>query len=292
MRERCAAVKVNPDDDLTGKALGEYILRQKIVRTEYSTIYRAEHKQSKEPFAVKVLTAKSAQDPVLVKRFVREAKAAGKIHDHHVVRVQTFGMVQDLYYIVMEYVEGMDLMNLMRSRDFDVKNAALLVRSVAKGLAAAHREGITHRDVKPSNILVSTRGAIKLTDFGLARDDNTQSNLTGNTVRIGTPHYMAPEQWRGDPIDYRADVYGLGGTFYHLIFKKPPFGEDELEELRRRHLEDELDMSDLPDVSVFKRVKQVIATMMAKSPDERYQDYAVLIDDLNAIIQGLQAIGK
>lgn len=285
-------MSVNPDDDLTGKCLGEYLLKQKIIRTEWSTIYRAQHRQSGEALAVKVLTRKSIGDPVLLKRFVREAKAAGMINDSHVVKVHTFGMLEDLYYIVMEFVDGMDLMNLMRTKPFDVKNAALLTRSVAKGLAAAHREGITHRDVKPSNILVSTRGAIKLTDFGLAKDDNKESNLTGNTARVGTPHYMAPEQWLGDPVDYRADIYCLGGTFYHLIFRRPPFGEAAYDELRQLHLEAEPDMSDLPDLSVFKQVKQTIAKMMAKKPSERYADYGELVNDLNAIIAGLQAIGK
>jgi len=285
-------VSMDPDGDLTGKVLGEYHLCQKIVRTEWSTIYRAEHQITREPHAVKVLTRKSIEDPVLVKRFVREAKSAGRIKDSRVVKVHAFGMLQDLYWLVMEFVDGMDLMNLMRTKDFDVKNAALLVRSVAKALAAAHAEGITHRDVKPSNILVSTRGAIKLTDFGLANDDNKQSNLTGGGARVGTPLYMAPEQWRGEPVDFRADVYALGGTFYHLIFKRPPFGEEAVEELRRRHEEDEADMTDLPDVSVFKDVKRVIGRMMAKSRDDRYGEYPELIDELNRIIEGLAALRK
>jgi serine/threonine-protein kinase len=189
----------------------------------------------------------------------------------------------------MEYVEGKTLYDdLSAGKVFGEQEALNVVIQVAEALRHAHSVGLIHRDVKPKNIMINKEGIVKLADMGLARETtDIEAAKTEKGKAYGTPYYIAPEQIRGEiDIDERADIYGLGATFYHLVTGKVPYMAEDPVEVMKKHLREELVPPDHINTSLSAGVSEVIEVMMAKKKEERYRSVEELLQDLRAVQQG------
>ena len=215
---------VEPEERL--EQVREYRLLGKLGQGGMGTVFRAEHSRLGRIVALKVLHGRRSRSPDLVARFRREMKAGGTLDHPNIVRATDAGEWQGTEYLVMEFVDGMDAGNLVRRLGpISVADACEIVRQAALGLAHAHTHGMVHRDVKPSNLLLSVQGVVKLTDLGLVRNAVEDAGLsTTSHYVLGSLEYMAPEQ-ADDPhgADGRADLYALGCTLYELLAGRPPF---------------------------------------------------------------------
>jgi hypothetical protein len=274
-------------DPLIGAKLGPCRVEERLAAGGMGVVYRARHTLLDQDVAVKILAPSLAADQEYVTRFFREAGAAGQIDHPNVIRVIDVGKFEDRYYLVMEYVAGDTLDRVIDTeRRLSLDRATKFVREIASGLAAAHRAGIIHRDVKPGNIIVSPDGKPHLTDFGLARHTETKKGLTIEGTFLGTPEYASPEQVEGKKLDHRTDLYSLGVTYYQLLSGTLPFlGESPMEiAIKRtkeqpRPLENAFPSADSRSCSIVKK-------LLHAEPGQRYQTATDLIRDLDAILTG------
>ena len=207
---------------------GRYRLVRHLARGGMAEVYVAEDQLLNRTVAVKVLFPELAHDEAFVERFRREARAAASLNHHNIVSVYDFGEDEGSWFIVMEYVEGRNLRDIIRSEgQLDPPRAAALGAEVAAALAAAHAQGIIHRDVKPANVLIAAdAGTVKVADFGIARAAGARQGLTMPGTVLGTATYLSPEQAQGAEVDFRTDVYSLGMVLYEMLAGKPPFTGD------------------------------------------------------------------
>jgi serine/threonine protein kinase len=184
-------------------------------------VYRARQRGLDRLVALKMLCPGAGSDPAFAERFTREARALARLNHQGIVTVHEFGQVEGVSYLIMEYVDGTNLRDVIRRGSLRPDQALALVPPICEALQYAHERGIVHRDIKPENILLDHRGRVKIADFGLAKlrlPAQPGGTLTGTQQVIGTPHYMAPEQWeRPLAVDHRADIYSLGVVFYELL---------------------------------------------------------------------------
>jgi eukaryotic-like serine/threonine-protein kinase len=257
-------------------------------------VYRAEHVLMRKPVAVKVLHREMTVMDEVVKRFEREAIAAGRI-DHPNVTVATdFGKLEDgSFYLVLEYVPGRSLTQAMAEGPMPVERALFIARQVAAGLAAAHAAGIVHRDLKPDNIMLIERGGtkdfVKVLDFGIAKisaEASGGAQLTRIGSVFGTPAYMAPEQAAGQPVDHRADLYSLGLVLYEMLAGHAAFEAEELVALLTKQLTEP--PPPLPD-TVDPEVAALVMQLLEKDPNARPQSAAELVSIIDARL-GPQAL--
>src|SRR6478672_11099459 len=209
--------------------LGPYELIEMLGRGGMGTVWKARHTKLDKLVALKVLPAHLMSDADAVSRFEREMKAVGKLEHAHIVRAMDAGQADGIHYLVMEHIEGVDLARLVKHRGpRKVNEACQMVRHAALGLAHAHEHGLVHRDIKPSNLLLSKRGFVKVLDLGLARLQGEkaagEASLTVQGDVMGTPDYMAPEQWQSaHSVGPAADLYALGCTLHFLLTGRAPF---------------------------------------------------------------------
>lgn len=204
-------------------------IEQLLGRGGMGAVYKATQKSLDRTVALKVINRELLSNDVLVDRFAREAKALARLHHPNIVGVFDFGNANGVCYLVMEYVDGTDLRQLLSTGEMQAQQALEIVPQICEALQYAHDQGIVHRDIKPENILVDRGGQVRIADFGLAKllseADGNQDNLTVTRQVMGTPKYMAPEQMEGAPeIDHRADIYSLGVVFYELLTGEIPLG--------------------------------------------------------------------
>lgn len=227
---------------------GGYRIERKVAAGGTAWVFEARHIESDRRVAVKVLNDQYRGEPNVVKRFTNEARAAMALDSPHIVKVEAVGRLHDgLPFLVMEYLEGADLYHVLAESGWRLptESALYIVDQVARALEVAHEKGIIHRDIKPENIFVLDRPGgplAKVVDFGLSRvpADGSHSKLTRTGMTVGTPHYMALEQLRGDKsIDGRADVYALGVLTYELLSGRCPFEGDDPREVMLRAARDE-----------------------------------------------------
>lgn len=254
-------------------------------------VYRAHQIGLDRIVALKVLPHAAGRDPLLRQRFAAEARAAARLRDPCVVGIFDAGECDDRLWLAMEYVAGRSLDLLIRERRlsgtrFSPLEAADLTLHAARGLAAVHRERLVHRDVKPANLLVTTDGAVKITDFGLVRILDDHALTTAGTV-LGTPLYLSPEQGRGLPAEAPADVYGLGAVLYELLTLQPPFTGTSAEDLVAQHnfTEPALPSTINPDIS--SDLQAICLKCLQKNPARRFPDGSALADDLDRVRRGL-----
>jgi serine/threonine protein kinase len=207
------------------QSVGHYDLIEKVAEGGMGAIHRARDRRSGEIVAIKIMPPHMAANPVLLKRFEQEFKAASKLDHPNIVRALAFGDTGTSPYLVMEFVEGESLgQKLEREGRMDENDALRIIAQVAQGLHRAHRMNLVHRDVKPDNILVRPDGVAKLADLGLVKETETDLNLTKTGRGLGTPHFMAPEQFRNAKnADIRCDIYSLGATLYMMVTGELPF---------------------------------------------------------------------
>lgn len=257
----------------SGTLLAHYRVLNVLGKGGMGTVYRAHDTSLDRPVALKVLRGEIADDPVIVDRFVREARAAARVSHGNLTHIYFVGAIDDRRFFAMEYVPGETLEECVhRQGPLPLDRAVDLLVQAARGLQAAHSVGVVHRDVKPSNLMITPEGIVKVTDFGLAKSSNVNVNATGEGTILGTPAYMSPEQCRGDPVDIRTDVYALGLTAFFALTGHPPFRSEKVGRLLDEQMNRPMPSVDEERPDLPPGVDDVLAALCAKKPDERPAD--------------------
>ncbi|MCO5171436.1 MAG: protein kinase [Planctomycetes bacterium] len=274
------------DDPLLGQDCSGWTLERKIGQGGMGSVYLARRPGDDTPVVVKFLAAEQAQNPTWRGRFLREARVMEQVKHPNIVGVHAV-VDDEAPYIVMEFVDGGALDEQLAAQGaFAPAEAARLARDIALGLAHAHKSNVIHRDIKPANVLLTRDGVVKILDFGLAKTVAADDGLTMAGQVLGTPHYMAPEQWGDHHVDARADVFALGATLYQLVTGSLPFPGSVPEEISNlakdaafawpREL-----VADLPE-----DLEMVIVRALIPDRQYRYPDAQALADDLQRVVDG------
>lgn len=272
-----------------GAVVGGCRIVQRIGRGAMSEVYRAVHLALETDVAIKILRHPDAGDRRIAQRFLREARAAAQLSHENIVQIRNVGREGELQFIEMEYLPGGSLGDQVKGGPcVNMRFAAELLRGAAAGVQCAHRNGVIHRDLKPDNLMIASDGRAKVVDFGLAAVLSLEgSRLTQEGTILGTPHYMAPEQWEGRPVDERSDIYSLGATFYHLLAGRPPFEGRTAVELISNYANARLLPPDERNAAVPRRFSRLLLRMLDKNPAERYANVEDLLPDLSALLAEL-----
>lgn len=266
---------------LVGRSLGQFRIVERIGAGGMATVFKAYQSVLDRYVAVKVLPDYHARDPIFKERFLREARSVAKLDHPNIVQIYLFGEEEQITYIVMQYVDGGTLKDkLKQSGALPVGDALKFVIQAAEGLGTAHEHGIIHRDVKPANMLLRKDGHLLLSDFGIVKILEGTTNLTRVGTGIGTPQYMSPEQGTGQAVDASSDIYSLGIVLFHCLTGRVPFNAESPLTITVKHLNEPLPIAFLRHANVPPQIEQVIVKMTAKSPAERYQSTAELINEL------------
>jgi len=271
------------------KDFGPFELREKIGSGGMASVYLAVQKSLQRPVVLKILYPHLAEDEKLVQRFEREARAAAMMRHENIIQVIDCGRQDDVAYICMEFVEGMDLKKWLEAHGAPpIEMALLMLRDLCRGLEHAHGHRIIHRDIKPANIMLTPDGTIKIMDFGLARsggDTTSQMTMVGSV--LGTPAYMSPEQATGEVVDERSDIFSAGVVAYELLGGQRPFNGDSYSTVLRAILTVEP-----PDVTQFnplipEEVAHIVRGMLQKDVSKRYATIAQVRHELEGVIEQL-----
>jgi len=268
-----------------------YELVRLIARGGMAEVYLARDQRLDRPVAVKVLSAEFARDPSFVARFRREAQGAANLNHPNIVSIFDWGQEEGTYFIVMEYVEGQSLRDLLREGGpLAAGDAADIGADIAAGLAYAHKHGVVHRDVKPANVLLTGDRQVKVADLGIALADTGEA-LTQTGSVMGTATYFSPEQAQGKTVDGRSDVYSLGVVLYEMVTGAPPFTGDNPVSVAYQHVrEDPVAPSERAN-GVPTDFERIVLTALAKEPELRYQTADDLRSDLLRFERGLSPEG-
>lgn len=300
-----------PEAVSPGQKLGPYELLEKLGQGGMGAVYKARQTRLNKLVAIKVLPPQFVNNPQAMARFDREMQAVGKVEHPNIVRAMDADEHSGIHFLAMEYVEGSDLERLVREQGpRSVAAAADAVRQAALGLAEAHELGLVHRDIKPSNLLRTAKGQVKVLDLGLAslsQDDSAGvgEGLTGTGQVLGTPDYMAPEQWEDThSVDGRADQYALGCTLFYLLMGHAPYSDDRHRSVISKmnaHVNEPPPEIVLRPIAIPIELTAIYRRLMAKSRAERYESAAELADALvpfiecvgsGSVVQGLRTQGK
>ncbi|MBI2930473.1 MAG: serine/threonine protein kinase [Planctomycetes bacterium] len=275
---RClAGVAVGPEGDgadvpsiQPGDMFHGFTIVRRLGQGGMGVVFEARQVELDRPVALKVLSPKLASEPEFAQRFSREAKALAALNHPNIVQVFDFGRDGDLYFLSMEYVDGVSLRELMAGKRTRPEEALRIVPQICDALEYAHAQGVVHRDIKPENVLVGKDGRVKIADFGLAKiTAKEQGTLTRTSVAMGTPQYMAPEQVeRMKDVDHRADIYSLGVVFYEMLTGELPVGHFQAPSRK---------------VQVDVRLDEVVLKALAKEPERRYQSAAAVKTDIETV---------
>ena len=264
---------------------GRYKIEQILGRGGMGVVYRATDTQLDETVAIKTLPGDAMQrSPEDLERFKREIRLARKITHRNVLRTYDYGEADGIYFISMEFVRGYTLSELeQETRQLAPRAAMGIARQICRGLQAAHEQGIIHRDIKPQNVLIDAKGEVKLMDFGIARVAESPEAMTQAGLIVGTPHYMSPEQVRGDQLDSRSDVYSMGVLMYEMLAGKRPFESSSLTGVLTAHITE--NPRPLIEVrpEVGQRINEIIMRCLVKDPKQRYADAGALLADLDRV---------
>ncbi|MCJ8328792.1 MAG: protein kinase [Lentisphaeria bacterium] len=261
-----------------GCIIDDFILNGVIGTGGMATVYLAKQMSMDRNVALKVLAPKYAKQKEFVQSFLKEARSAARINHPNLVQAVNVGKDGDILYYAMEYVNGVTLAERLRKEqtlDYDL--CLNIIQQSAEALHEAWtQENIIHRDIKPDNIMLAEDGYAKIMDLGIAIKQEE-----AETAEIsGTPAYMAPEQFRQEALDCRTDIYALGVTLYQSLAGFPPFEGDNVEDLAQKHVFSEVHFPDKSLIHIPQRIKHLIEKMMAKKPEERYQDYDELLNEI------------
>lgn len=264
-----------------------YALKEKIGSGGMSDVYLADDLTLNRPVAVKILHPEFARDPSYIQRFRYEAQAAANLNHPNIVSVYDWGNEGDIYYIVMEYVEGLELKELQRERGkLGPERAAEITAEIAAALQFAHRHNLVHRDIKPHNVIITPTGQVKVMDFGIARAA-TGTGMTQTGVVMGTAQYLSPEQAQGLPVDGRSDIYSLGIVLYEMLTGHVPFEDDNPLTVAYRQVRDDPVPPSMLEPSIPTTMESIIMKALAKNPANRYQTAQELKADLLRFLEGI-----
>ena len=274
-----------------GTFAGRYQVTEELGKGGMGRVYKAYDTEIREHVALKVLNPEIASDEGVVERFRNELKLARRVSHRNVCRMFDLGRVDDTAYISMEYVSGEDLKTLLRRiGHLPARKALAFAEQVAEGLAEAHRLGVVHRDLKPQNIMIDREGTTRIMDFGIARALKTKG-ITDPGMIIGTPDYMAPEQFEGKDADQRTDIYALGAILYEMLTSVPPFeGETPLVVAMKHKTEKPRDPRET-NPQVPEPLSRLILRCLEKDREKRFQSAEEVLADLRAIGRQLPSTG-
>jgi hypothetical protein len=249
-----------------------------------AVVYEAIQEPLNRRVAIKALKPSIAIDSQFAERFEREAHFMASLQHENILHVIDFLKDGRSMFIIMEYVDGIDLYDLLeRSPRLPADIAAIITLQLARGLDYAHFRGIIHRDIKPANIMVSMQGDVKLMDFGIARHERF-GDLTETGTGLGTPSYMSPEQILGDKLDFRSDLFSVGIVLYQMLTGRKPFVEDESRTVMQKIRLDRYEPPKKLGVEVPRKLERIMARCLQKMPANRYPTSQALIDDLTEFL--------
>lgn len=271
-----------------GRVLADrYELKELIGQGGMADVYLAYDDILKREVAVKILRSSLTGDPIYITRFHREARAAAALCHRNIVEIYDVGEEDDLYYIVMEYVRGQTLKELINKRGaLHYVEAVDIMKQVASATALAHSMGIVHRDLKPQNILVTDSGIVKIADFGIASIQSL-SQVTQTDTIMGSLHYLAPEIARGEKATPQSDIYALGVLFYELLRGDVPFNGESPVNIALKHMRDEIPSVRAYNPAIPQSVENIIIKATAKNTNNRYQCADDMLDDLDTCLERL-----
>lgn len=261
------------DNECTGLQLGGYEIISRLGKGTMGSVFHARHLSEQKEVALKVLSLRYAQDQAIISRFKREANVLSKLHHTNIVRCFGMGKIHGLRFLVMEYVNGGTLKQLLKTRErLSVEDALCIILDVAHALKYAHDHQVIHRDIKPDNVLIGHDGVVKLADLGLAKPVDDNLSLTMSGIGIGTPMYMPPEQMRSaKSVDARSDIYALGVMLYVMLCKHKPFKSKDFAGLLQEKQSGYMASMRQYNRHVPEKLELIIAKMMDRSPVNRYQ---------------------
>jgi tRNA A-37 threonylcarbamoyl transferase component Bud32 len=271
-----AADFVAPEPGKLGVHLPHVEVLELLGRGGMGAVYKARQTKLDRLVALKILPPEAGRDPAFAERFVREARALARLSHPNIVAIHDFGDAGELHYLIMDYVDGVSLRQLLHTGPLPPQEALRIVAQICEALQYAHDEGVVHRDIKPENILLDKKGRVKIADFGLAKlvgATAPEALLTGSRQVMGTPHYMAPEQLeRPQTVDHRADIYALGVVFYEMLTGELPLGRFAVPSAR---------------IPVDVRVDEIVLRALEKEPERRYQRVSEVKTEMELIGQFL-----
>ena len=251
-------------------------------------VYKAKDILLNRIVAVKVLRPEFVDDEEFLAKFKREAEAVANISHPNIVNVYDVGADGKVHYIVMEYVDGQNLKEIIKNEGtLDEYTALDITKQIARALGAAHKKGVIHRDIKPHNILISNEGReVKVADFGIAKAA-TNSTMTNIGSIIGSVHYFSPEQAKGKPVKNNADLYSLGIVLYEMILGKVPFRGDSPISIALQHINEDIEFTSEEKTTIPQSIRTLIKKLTEKSPEDRYQSTEEVIEDIEYIEQNI-----
>ncbi len=272
-------------DPLVGTVLdGRYRIRGRIARGGMATVYDAVDERLERTVAIKVMHPSYAADPLFIDRFIREAKSTARLNHPNVVAVFDQGSHDDLAFLVMEQVQGETLRDLLNERGrLSIAESVSILSSVLDALAAAHRNGLVHRDVKPENVLIGTDGVVKVADFGLARVVESSKHTATGGVVMGTVAYVSPEQIVNGHADSRSDVYSAGIMFFEMLTGTVPFGGDSAVNIAFQHVNNHVPATSERVVGVPPALDELVHRATRREPAARPSDSGAFLAELHRI---------
>lgn len=274
---------------MIGKILGKrYEITEKIAQGGMSVVYKALDLNLNRYDAIKVLNEDFASDKEILERFKQEANAVAFLSHPNIVNIYNVGSEGNIHYIVMEYVKGKTLKEIINGKGH-LSNEETLNYSyqMARALESAHNSNIIHRDIKPQNIIITKDGLVKVTDFGIAKHSDS-ATITNSGKIIGSAHYFSPEQARGNMTDRRSDIYSLGITMYEMVTGSVPFDAESPITIALKHMQENLPSPRKLNPRVSEGLEKVIMRATEKNPIERYQKIEDMMSDLRALMNGGQ----
>ncbi len=270
-----------PSQDALAEAFPQLDILELLGQGGMGIVYKARQKKLDRPVALKILPLEASRDPHFAERFAREAKALARLSHPNIVAVYDSGQAGPYFYLLMEFVEGANLRQMLKAGQVTPKEALAIVPAICDALQYAHEEGVVHRDIKPENVLLDKKGRVKIADFGLAKllgKEQVDYSLTASGAFMGTPKYMAPEQIEHpQEVDHRADIYSLGVVFYEMLTGELPLGRFAAPSKK---------------VEVDVRLDEVVLRTLEKEPSLRYQQASEVkneVENISGLVEKLPA---
>ena len=285
-----------PGQVALGQMLGPYRIAEQIWSGRMGVVYRAHDERLQREVALKMLPPASLGDPVACRRFHEEALILSKLNHPNITAVHDFGSQDGIDFLVMEYVSGQTLSALLEQRLFTEEEVLQIGKQIAAALQESHEQGIIHRDLKPQNVMLTPKGQVKVADFGLAKvllpviNTAATVNSTRQLGIVGTLAYMPPEQLRGEPADFRSDIYSAGAVLYELSTSQRPFLETRVPQVLDAILHEIPSFTRAKTQRVSQAFKNIVLKCLQKQPERRYQTAAELGVDLQHLSKSTSTV--